>query len=72
MSLAKQVTIKCGIKKGANGALVFCKDGITANCIDYMDEEGCPYKITVWTIREAINKDGKKIKAERCYSNRRP
>ncbi len=62
MRLPKRVVIKCGMKKGANGAFVLCKDGVTANCIEYFDEEGCPYKITVWTIREWVYKDEKKIK----------
>ena len=63
MELPKKAVIKCGIKKGANGAFVLCKDGITANCIDYLNASGeCHYKITLWTIREVAYKDGKRIK----------
>ena len=48
-----KVVIKCGIKKGVNGAFVLCKDGITPRCVEYLDETGeCPYKITIWTIKE--------------------
>jgi hypothetical protein len=60
MGLPKKVEIKCGIKKGANGAFVLCKDGITPRCVESLDEAGeCPYKITVWTIREG-KKGGRK------------
>lgn len=47
-------------KKNVNDAFVLCKDGITSRCVEYLDEASeCPYKITVWTIREG-KKGGRK------------